>query len=132
MYGGCVRFVTFTKHWSIIKEPMPDRRKKSQDQIEEDRQRYGEVVAFRLHRDLDHPDELQVLTILKEMSKDEKKFYIVSAILNQAGVPLQNDNARTAAELRQMVSELTEALQSAHRLIERLTKGGFTTNESNN
>src|SRR5579859_822110 len=95
---------------------MSDRRtKRSPEEIEAERQKYGEIVAVRLRRD--HPDQAQVLNILKRMSKEEKKRFLTQAVLSFAGIPSRDD---TSAQLRETVDALQQALAQAHELLAML------------
>lgn len=102
---------------------MPRPTKKTPEELEAQRDKYGETVSFRLMRKI--PDHAAVLDELNDLPKDEKVDLFVRSVLAYKGKPIRDDNAATAAELREMLNNTLQILGEANQLISRLSRNGL-------
>lgn len=100
---------------------------KTPEELQAFKDKYGEVVSFRLFRR--DPDQAQILDALKGVPKEQKVDLFVRAMLDYMGKPIYDDNAATAAELRTMINELLQVLGSAHELIAKLSRATVISHE---
>ncbi len=101
--------------------------KRTPEEIEAYKKQYGEVVSFRLKRD--NPDHAEILKALEQVPKQDRVDLFARAMMDYWDKPIRDDNAATAVELREMVSELLQALGTAHDLIRKLSNGVTVTQE---
>lgn len=87
---------------------------------------YGETVSFRLKGSI--PDHANALEVIRQIKYDRADWF-ARAILAYAEQPIQNDNAATAVELHEMISELLRALGEANQLIDKLARGRVVTDQ---
>jgi hypothetical protein len=104
---------------------MAKKTKKTAEELEAQRDQYGEVVSFRLSRK--NQDQAEILRELRNLSRADKVELFTRAMLSYLGKPIRDDNAATAIELHQMLNDMLQVLGEANQLISRLSRGGMVT-----